>query len=89
MLGLLLWHTGFFYLQRCRLLFIVTQELLVVVASLVAEHRFQSRGSVVVGHGLSCPEARGILVFRPGITRIGRQILNQWTTREVHNQDFF
>ena len=30
---------GFLYLQRQRLRFIVTQGLLVVVASLVAEHR--------------------------------------------------
>ena len=57
---------GFLYFQKWGLLFIVTQGLLVVVASLVAEHRLYSTGSVVAGHGLSCPETPGILVFRPG-----------------------
>ena len=38
-------------------------------------------------HGLSCSTACGILVPRPGIEQafpcIARQILDQWTTREV------
>ena len=41
-----------------RLLSASVQGLL-VVASLVAEHRFWVRGSVVVAHGLSCPLACG------------------------------
>ena len=38
---------------------VAVQGLLIVVASLVAEHGLQARGSVVVVHGLSCPVACG------------------------------
>ena len=37
----------------------VVRRLLIAVVSLVAEHGLQGTGSVVVGHRLSCPEARG------------------------------
>ena len=43
--------------------------------------------SLVVGHGLSCPGAGGILVpqseLEPMFPYNGRWILNHWTTREV------
>ena len=39
---------------------VVMHELLVVEASLVAEHRLQSAGSVTVALGLSCSPACGI-----------------------------
>ena len=43
-------------------------RLLIAETSLVAEHGLQRvRASVVVVQGLSCPEACGILVPRPGI----------------------
>ena len=51
----------------------------------------QGTDSLVVAHGLSCSVARGILVSPPGIkihvSCIPKQILNQWTTREIpgHN----
>ena len=52
-------------------------------ASLVLDLGFY--GSVVVAHGLSCPEACGIFWTkgRTHIPCIGRQILHHWTTREV------
>ena len=40
--------------------FIVVHRLLIVVASLVAQHGLYSAGSVVVVHGLSCSAACGI-----------------------------
>ena len=60
---------------------------------------FWSMGSVVVAHGLSCSEAHGILVPRPGIKSvcprnqicvpcIGRRVPNYWTTREVPSSSF-
>ena len=39
---------------------VTVRGLLRAVASLVAEHGHQSSGSVVVAHGLHCPEACGI-----------------------------
>ena len=60
-------------------------RLLIAVASLVAARRLQSRGSVVVVHGLRCPATSGIFLdqrLNP-VPCIGRQILNHWTTREV------
>ena len=44
------------------LLFVAVHGLLTAVASLVAEHRLYSEGSVVVVHGLSCSAARGIFL---------------------------
>ena len=44
------------------LLFVAVHRSLSVVASLVAEHRLQSMGSVVVTHGLSCSLACGIFL---------------------------
>ena len=45
----------------------------------------ESIGSVVVAHGLSCPEACGITLDRDQtrVPCIGRLILNRWTSREV------
>ena len=54
-------------------------------ASVVAAHGLQRAGSVVVAHGPSCPvyvesfQTRD----RTGVPCIGRQILEQWTTREI------
>ena len=42
-------------------LFIMVRRPLTIVASLVAEHRLQTRRSVVVAHGPSCSAACGIL----------------------------
>ena len=52
------------------LLFVAVRRFLIVVASLVAEHRLQAHvlrqlwhaGSVVVAHGLSCSTACGIFL---------------------------
>ena len=57
-------------------------------ASVVAVHRLQSTGSVVVVQGLSCPAACGIFLDQgskdqTGVPCAGRQILNHWTTGEV------
>ena len=43
------------------------------------------KGLVVVAHGLSCSLACGIFPDEGSncVPRIGRQILNYWTTREV------
>ena len=41
---------------------VVVWELLVVVSSLVAEHRLSNTGLAVVGHGLSCFMACGIFL---------------------------
>ena len=41
-------------------LFIMVRGALTIAASLVAEHRLQSTGSVVVAHGPSCSAACGI-----------------------------
>ena len=64
---------------------ISSRGLLVVVASLVVEHRLYSAGSVIVLHRLKCPAACGILLTRDGtcVPCIGRQIPNHWITREV------
>ena len=56
--------------------------LLVAVASLVAEHRLYSVGSVVAVHRLSCPEARGILVPRPGIEPMSPALEGRFLTTE-------
>ena len=39
---------------------VAVPRLLIVVASLVLEHRLWSLGSTVVAHGVSCPAACGI-----------------------------
>ena len=44
------------------LLFVAVRRLLIVVASLAAEHGLQSTGSVVVAHRLSCSTACGIFL---------------------------
>ena len=54
--------------------------LLSEVASLVAEHRLYSVGSVVAVHRLSCPEARGILVPRPGIEPMSPALAGRFLT---------
>ena len=78
--------------------FISVHGLLIVVASLVAEKRpwdaqtsvvlargLQSLVSVVVVHGLSCPEASGSSQTRDQthVPCIGRQAFNHWTTSEA------
>ena len=54
--------------------------LLSEVASLVAEHRLYSVGSVVAVHRLSCPEARGILAPRPGIEPMSPALAGRFLT---------
>ena len=80
------------------LLFVVVSRLLIVVASLVAEHGLQARGLQQLWHAGSRAQAQQL--WRTGLvaprhvgssqtrarTRvpcIGRHILNQCTTREV------
>ena len=59
---------------------VVVRGHLIVVASLVAEHRLQVSGSVVVARGYSCPVACRILVFWARnpirVLCIGRWVLN-------------
>ena len=71
-------------------LFIWLLQVLVVVRGLLSScGRWapEPGGSVVVAHGHSCPAACGILVLptrdRTCTPCIGRQILNQWASREV------
>ena len=52
----------------------VVHELLIAVASLVAEHGLLRAGSVVVARGTR---------DRNHVLCIARRILNHWTTREV------
>ena len=55
--------------------------LLLAVASLVAEHGLQStRASGFVAHGLSCSEACGILVRRPGIETMSAVLAGRFLT---------
>ena len=82
------------------LLFVAVHGILIVVASLVAEHRLQasvvvahglqSAGSVVVVHGLNCSVACGIFRTRvqTHVPCIGRQILNHCATRETPSMFF-
>ena len=49
-------------------------------ASLVAARGLQSVGSVVVAHGLRCPEACGILVPQPGIERMSPALEGRFST---------
>ena len=56
MLGLRCCVGASFSCSKQGLLFIVLR-VLIVVAFLVAEHRLQSMGSVVVAHEFSCPAA--------------------------------
>ena len=67
-------------------LFIAVRRPLTIAASLVGEHRLQSRRLSSWLH-LVLRTARGILVPRPGIEpefpAVETQSLNHWTTREV------
>ena len=56
------------------------QGLLSEVASLLAERRLYSVGSVVAGHRLSCPKACGILVPRPGIESMSPALAGEFLT---------
>ena len=59
---------------------VAVRRLLIVVASLVAEHGFQSTGSVAVTpRHVEWYQTRD----RTCVPCIGRQSLNPWTTREV------
>ena len=61
--------------------------LFIAVAPLVAEHRLWARRFVVAVHRLSCSLASEIFSSTRGRTHVvftGRQILNHWTSREVH-----
>ena len=65
-LGLRFCARAFSSCSKWRPLFIAVRRPLIIVASLVAEHRLQTRrlsnsGSVIVAHGLSCSAACGIL----------------------------
>ena len=70
---------------------VVVRGLLIAVASFVEKHRLQGMYALVVAvHRPSCPVVSGLLPDQ-GWTKdltcvpcIGRRILNQWTTREVH-----
>ena len=65
--------------------------LLEGVASLVAEHRlWGTEASVAVAHGLVALQHVGSSHNgdRTCVPRIGRQILNRWTTREGQGQHF-
>ena len=59
-LGLCCYARAFSSCGERGLLFVAVRGLLIVVASLVAEHGLRSAGSVVVAHGLSCSAACGI-----------------------------
>ena len=59
-LGLCCYAWAFSSCGERGLLFVAVRGLLIVVASLVAEHGLRSAGSVVVAHGLSCSAACGI-----------------------------
>ena len=67
------------------LLFIVVHEVLIAVASLIAEHGLQGAGSVVVVLGFSCPAAWGSswTSYQTSVPCIDRWILNLCTTRGV------
>ena len=56
------------------------QGLLSEVASLLAERRVNSMGSVVAVHRLSCPKACGILVPRPGIEPMSPALAGEFLT---------
>ena len=67
-------------------LLVVVCRLLIAVAPLVAEHRLQGTGSIVLVHGLICSKACGILLdqrLNPGVPCIGRRTLSHCATREV------
>ena len=69
---------------------VVVHGLLTTVASLVAEHRlWGQRASVVVMHGLSCPEACGILPNQGLNPCINRWILNHCTPDHQGSNFFF
>ena len=80
------------------LLFIAVLGLLIVVASLVAEHGLQAHGlhqlqhtgSVVAARRLSCSAALGSSRnrARTRVPCIGRRILNHCATREVQHSIF-
>ena len=52
----------FIYLCPCWVFIAACWLFPVVLASLTADLKLQSMGSVVVAHGLSCPEACGIFL---------------------------
>ena len=54
--------------------------LLFVVASLVAEHRFQGSEASVAASGLSCTVACGVLVPRPGIEPVSPELAGGFST---------
>ena len=60
-----------------------------MVASLVVEHGPESVGSVVVAHGLRCPETYGIFPDQgSNLCSLHQQAdLNRWTPREVLKGD--
>ena len=89
---------GFLQLRRAGLLFVAVGGLLTAVVSLVAEHRLQARGLQQLWHmssraqaqqlwhtGLVAPRHVGSSQTRDRahVPCIGRQILNQCTTREA------
>ena len=62
-------------------LYLQQAGLLLAVASLVAEHGLQStRASVFVARGLSCSEACGILVRRPGMETMSAVLAGRFLT---------
>ena len=70
---------------------VVVCGLLCGITSLVVEHRLQGPwASVVVVYRISCPRDVGSSETKNGtdVLSIGRQILNHWTTREVHGKIF-
>ena len=70
---------------------VVVCGLLHGITSLAVEHRLQGPwASVVVVYGISCPRHVGSSETKNGthVPSIGRQILNHWSTREVHGKIF-
>ena len=62
---------------------VAVHGLLIVVASLVAEHILEHAAPVIVACRLSCPEACRIFPDRSHVPCTGRGMLSHWTTREV------
>ena len=61
-------------------LFVDMRGLLILVASLLAEHGLSSVGSVVVAHKLSISMACGILVPRPWIEPMSLELADRFLT---------
>ena len=92
MLGLCLCARAFSSCGKWGPLFIAVRRPLTIAASLVAEHRLQTRRLSNCGSraGLVAPRHVGSSQTRPRtrVPCIGRQILNHCATREALNSDY-